>query len=132
MNGRVRPALIVLSFAVAAVMMIVMLNLASLQFARMTTRTRELAVRLTLGASRGRLIRQTLTESLVLAAGGAVLGIGVAFAATRYLSRLRAFEIPLLSRVGVDGPALRPVKRGPPVEHGMDGLGGRHRRSLYL
>lgn len=105
-NGRVRPALIVLSCAVAAVMMIVMLNLASLQFARMTTRTRELAVRLALGASRGRLIRQTLTESLVLAAGGAVLGIGVAFAATRYLSRLRAFEIPLLSRVGVDGPAL--------------------------
>jgi predicted permease len=101
-NGRVRPALIVLSFAVAAVMMIVMLNLASLQFARMTTRTRELAVRLALGASRGRLIRQTLTESLVLAAAGAVLGIGVAFGATRYLAHLSAFQIPLLSRVTVD------------------------------
>jgi predicted permease len=105
-NGRVRPALVVLSFAVGAVMLIVMLNLASLQFARMTTRTRELAVRLALGASRGRLIRQTLTESLVLAVGGAVLGSGVAFAATRYLSRLRAFEIPLLSRIGVDAASL--------------------------
>jgi predicted permease len=105
-NGRIRPALIVLAFAVAAVMLIVTLNLASLQFARMTARTRELAVRLALGATRGRLIRQTLTESLVLATGGAAFGVAFAFAATAYVSHLRAFDIPLLSRVGVDGAAL--------------------------
>ena len=101
-NGHVRPALIVLAFAVAAVMLIVALNLASLQFARMTARSRELAVRLALGASRGRLIRQTLTESLVLAAGGAALGIAIGVIATRYVSHLRAFDIPLLDRVTVD------------------------------
>jgi predicted permease len=105
-NGRVRPALIVLAFAVAAVMLIVALNLASLQFARMTARSRELAVRLALGASRGRLIRQTLTESLVLATGGAALGVAMALLATRYVSQLRAFDIPLLARVTVDVPAV--------------------------
>ncbi|HEY5062828.1 MAG TPA: ADOP family duplicated permease, partial [Gemmatimonadaceae bacterium] len=105
-NGRVRPALTVLAFAVAAVMLIVALNLASLQFARMTARGRELAVRLALGASRGRLIRQTLTESLVLATGGATLGIAIGVLATRYVSRLHAFDIPLLARVTVDVPAL--------------------------
>ncbi len=105
-NGRFRPALIVLAFAVAAVMLIVALNLASLQFARMTARGRELAVRLALGASRGRLIRQTLTESLVLATGGATIGIAMGVIATRYVSRLRAFDIPLLARVTVDVPAL--------------------------
>jgi hypothetical protein len=87
-------------------MLIVALNLASLQFARMTARSRELAVRLALGASRGRLIRQTLTESLVLATGGATLGVAIGLLATRYVSRLRAFDIPLLARVTVDVPAL--------------------------
>lgn len=105
-NGRFRQALVVLAFAVAAVMLIVALNLASLQFARMTARSRELAVRLALGASRGRLIRQTLTESLVLASGGATLGIAIALVATRYVSRLRAFDIPMLSRVTVDVTVL--------------------------
>src|SRR5436190_3161764 len=105
-NGHFRPALIVLAFAVAAVMLIVAMNLASLQFARMTTRGRELAVRLALGASRGRLIRQTLTESLLLAMGGATLGVAIAVLATRYVSRLHVFEIPLLARVTVDSSAL--------------------------
>ena len=105
-NGRIRPALIVLVFAVAAVMLIVALNLASLQFARMTARGRELAVRLALGASRGRLIRQTLTESLVLATGGATLGVAIGLLATRYVSQLRAFDIPMLARVTVDVAAL--------------------------
>jgi predicted permease len=105
-NGHFRPALLVLAFAVGAVMLIVALNLASLQFARLTARGRELAVRLALGASRGRLIRQTLTESLVLTCGGALLGVAIAFVATRYMSHLRAFDIPLLSRVTVNVAAL--------------------------
>lgn len=105
-NGRFRPALLMLTFAVAAVMLIVALNLASLQFARMTARRRELAVRLALGASRGRVIRQTLTESLVLSLGGALLGVAIAVVATRYVSHLRTFDIPLLSRVTVNVAAL--------------------------
>jgi predicted permease len=105
-NSHFRPALLVLACAVAAVMLIVALNLASLQFARLAARGRELAVRLALGASRGRLVRQALTESLVLAAGGAALGVGGALVATRFLSRLHTFDIPLLSRVTVDVPVL--------------------------
>lgn len=105
-NGHFRPALLVLAFAVAAVMLIVALNLASLQYARMTVRGRELAVRVALGASRGRVIRQTLTESLVLACGGGLFGVAIAFVATGYVSHLRAFDIPLLSRVTVNVAAL--------------------------
>jgi len=105
-NGRVRPALFVLAAAVAAVMLIVCANLSSLQFARMSSRHRELAVRLALGASRARLVRQALTESLVLAGGGALLGVALAVVGTRLVSQLRAFDIPLLARVGVDGTAL--------------------------
>lgn len=105
-NGRFRSPLLILGFAVAAVMLIVVLNLASLQFARTTSRSREIALRLALGASRGRLIRQALTESLVLTTGGATLGVAIALSATRYLSQLRAFDIPLLPRVSVDIASL--------------------------
>lgn len=105
-NGQVRPALFVLAGAVAALMLIVCANLSSLQFARMTSRRRELAVRLALGAARQRLIRQTLTESLVLAGAGALLGVVVSITGTRVVSRLSAFDIPMLSRVHVDFTAL--------------------------
>ncbi|HEX7978224.1 MAG TPA: ABC transporter permease, partial [Gemmatimonadaceae bacterium] len=105
-NGQVRPALIILAWAVIAVMLIVCANLASLQHARMTARHREMAVRAALGAARGRLIRQALTESLVLAGGGAVLGVALTVLGTRMISRLSAFDIPLLSRVGVDAGVL--------------------------
>lgn len=105
-NGQVRPALLMLALAVLAVMLIVSANLSSLQFARMSARRREIAVRLALGAARGRLIRQTLTESLVLAGGGAVLGLALAVVGTRFVSQLSAFEIPLLARVSVDGAVL--------------------------
>ncbi|MEP6496151.1 MAG: ABC transporter permease [bacterium] len=105
-HGSVRPALVVLACAVFAVMLIVSANLSSLQLARMSARQREMAVRLALGAANGRLIRQALTESFVLTAGGALLGLSFAYAGTRLLSRLAAFNIPLLDRVGVDGSAL--------------------------
>jgi len=105
-NGHVRPALVMLAGAVIAVMLIVSANLSSLQFARMSSRQRELAVRLALGAARGRLIRQALTESLVLAGAGAALGVVLTVIATRFVSRLSAFDIPLLARVRVDAAAL--------------------------
>ncbi len=105
-NGRFRPALFVLSCAVAVVMLIVSANLSSLQFARLSARQKELAVRVALGAGRGRLIRQTLTESLVLSVGGAVVGLALTVAGTRVVSRLHAFDIPLLDRVGIDATAF--------------------------
>jgi len=105
-NGRFRPALMMLAFAVAAVMLIVAVNLASLQYARMSARGRELALRVALGAARGRIVRQVLTESLLLACGGAAIGVTLAILATRYLSHLRAFDIPLLSRVHVDASVV--------------------------
>jgi predicted permease len=105
-NGRVRPALLVLASAVAAVMLIVSANLASLQFARTASRQRELAVRLALGAERWRLVRQAVTESLVLAGSGALLGLGVAILGTHFVAQLRSFDIPLLSRVSVNAAAL--------------------------
>jgi predicted permease len=105
-NGRIRPALTVLVSAVAAVMLIVCANLASLQFARVSARQRELAVRVALGAGRARLIRQALTESLVLTGIGAILGSLLAIVATRLVSRMSAFALPLLDRVGVDGAVL--------------------------
>jgi hypothetical protein len=105
-NGRFRPALFVLSCAVAVVMLIVSANLSSLQFARLSARQKELAVRVALGAGRGRLIRQTLTESLVLSLGGAIVGLGLTVAGTSVVSRLHAFDIPLLDRVGIDATAF--------------------------
>lgn len=105
-NGAVKPALIILAWAVVAVMLIVCANLASLQHARMSSRHREMAVRAALGAARGRLIRQALTESLVLAGGGAILGVALTFLGTRLVSRLTTFDIPLLARVDVDATVL--------------------------
>ncbi|MFI5232593.1 MAG: ADOP family duplicated permease [Gemmatimonadales bacterium] len=105
-NGQVRPALLILAFAVLAVMLIVCANLASLQHARMSARQREMAVRAALGAARGRLIRQALTESLVLAGGGAMLGVALTVLGTRLVSQLSSFDIPLLARVGVDARVL--------------------------
>ncbi len=105
-NGRVRPALLLLAGAVVAVMLIVSANLSSLQFTRLMSRQREMAVRLALGAGRGRLIRQAFTESVVLVAAGALLGIVLAFVGTRFVSHLSAFDIPLLARVRVDPAAL--------------------------
>jgi predicted permease len=105
-NGRFRPALFVLACAVGVVMLIVSANLSSLQFARLSARQKELAVRVALGAGRGRLIRQTLTESLVLSFSGAIVGLGLTVAGTSVVSRLHAFDIPLLDRVGIDATAF--------------------------
>ncbi len=105
-SGTLRPALIVLGCAVTVVMLIVCANLSNLLLARSTARQKELAIRSALGAGKGRLVRQILTESLLLSLGGATLGSLLAFLGTRLLSHLTTFNIPLLSQVRIDPIAL--------------------------
>lgn len=92
--------------AVGVILLIVCVNLANLLLARAATRSKEFAMRVALGASRARLIRQLLTESMVLAGAGAVLGLGIAYAITRYLAHQGSIALPLLSDVRVGGAAL--------------------------
>src|SRR6478672_11506852 len=87
-SGRLQPALLALAGAVAFLMLLVSANLSNLLLVRASRRQREMAVRAALGASRGDLVRQTLTESLVLCVGGAAVGLVLATAATTLVSRL--------------------------------------------
>lgn len=105
-RGRFRPALFVLACAVGVVMLIVCVNLSNLQLARNATRQKEMAIRVALGAERGRLIRQMLTESVVLSCCAALLGLTVAVAGTRILAHLDALSLPLRESVHVDVGAL--------------------------
>ncbi len=98
--------LIVLWCAVGLILLIVCVNLSNLLLARGAARSKEFAMRSALGAGRGRLIRQLLTESLVLSSTGALLGLGFAFAVTLYPGNQGSIALPLLSGVRVDGSAL--------------------------
>ena len=104
--GGVKPVLLVLLGAVAFILLIACSNLASLMLARSTVREQELAVRAALGAGPGRLVRQLLTESAVLALAGAALGLGVAHLGARGLLRLAADKLPRAGDVALDGPVL--------------------------
>jgi predicted permease len=105
-SGEVRPALLVLMCAVGVVMLIVCANISHLQMARMGARQKEMAIRAALGAGRFRLLRQVLTESITLSCCGAALGLLLAFAGTRGLAHLSAFNLPLLESVRVDSSTL--------------------------
>lgn len=105
-TGKLHRSLFVLWAAVALILLIVCVNLSNLMLARLASRAKEFAMRGALGASRGRLVRQLLTESLVLSAAGAALGIGLAFGITSYLARQSSIALPLLNTIRVDSAAL--------------------------
>lgn len=100
-----RPLLILLA-AAALVLLVACTNLASTLLARGTARSTELAVRSALGAGRERLVRQFLTESLVLSLGGAMVGLALAAGVLRLLQRFGAGSVPRLEAVALDAPVL--------------------------
>jgi predicted permease len=104
--GRTRPTLLILLGFVALILLIACANIANLQLARATSRRRELSLRSALGAGRGRLVRQLLTENVVLAAIGGVLGILLARWAIVALVAAAPGGLPALGPVELDGPVL--------------------------
>jgi putative ABC transport system permease protein len=105
LTSRFRRGLFVLC-AVGAVLLIACTNLSNLMLARAASRRKEMAIRSALGASRARLVRQMLTESLVLSLFGALAGLGIGYLGIRSLTAIRGVSIPLLHTVKMDGTAL--------------------------
>ena len=104
--GNVRLMLLVVMGAVILIVLIVSLNVANLLLARASTRQAEMAVRLALGSTRARLIRQMLTESVMLSLCGGVIGIATAGIGLNFIVRLLPANIPRLSEVSVDWVVL--------------------------
>src|SRR2546423_2148482 len=101
-TGKLRRSLIALWCAVGAILLIAGVNLSNLLLARAVARAKEFAVRGALGASRGRIVRQLLMESLVLSVAGAVFGLGLALILVAWLTHQGSVALPLLSALRID------------------------------
>jgi putative ABC transport system permease protein len=104
--GKVRAMLLVLLGAVILIVLIVSLNIANLLLARASGRQQEMAVRLALGASRGRVVRQMLTESMLLSLIGGVMGIVTAVGTLGFILRFVPSNVPRLNEVRIDWVVL--------------------------
>lgn len=106
MVGRTRPRMVILLVSVGVVLLIACMNVANLLLVRASRRNREIALRAALGAKRIRVVRQMLTESVILGLGGAILGVPIAMWALKIFIALNAQNLPRIQNAGLDGTVL--------------------------